>query len=292
MTTTEASQAAAARRHAMDAAPPARTMSRMWSSRLIGALFLAGFLTYGTGSILVTSVVDGPAFLAGVSAQQTTLVFGCLLMLANAAVDIGKAVFFYPVLEPHGKRTAVAYLATMIFEMAIMTVGVLALLMILPLADQAAEGEQSAGSGQALALLAVDANETAYQIGQLSLAFGCLFVCALLLRSGLVPGWLAITGLIGYAVHMVGAGAEIVGLPLSLWLLIPGAVFEITLAFWLLTRGFNKEAYGGHSRRTPDLSSSPSPTGQPGAGSVDGGSTSFVDGARSRLTDAHRREQT
>lgn len=243
---------------AVDAAPRARTTSRMWSSRVIGALFLAGFLTYGTGTILVTSVVDGPAFLAGVTAQKATLALGALLMIANVAVDIGKAVFFYPVLERHGKRTAVAYLATMVFEMAIMTVGVLSLLMILPLAEQAAAGEQSSGSAQALASLAVDANETAYQIGQLSLAFGCLFLCALLLRSGLIPAWLAVTGLIGYALHMVGAGAEIVGLPLSLWLLIPGAFFEITLAVWLLVRGFDKAAYGGElAARIPAALSTP-----------------------------------
>ena len=59
------------------------------------------------------------------------------LMIATAAVDIGKAVFFFPVLERHGKRTAVAYLATMVFEMAMMTVGVLALLMVIPLAERA-----------------------------------------------------------------------------------------------------------------------------------------------------------
>jgi hypothetical protein len=90
-------------------------------------------------------------------------------------------------------------------------------------------------------------NETAYQIGQLSLAFGCLFLCALLVRSALIPRWLAVIGLIGYAFHWVGAGAEIFGVPLSLWLLIPGAFFEITLAFWLLVRGFNKAAYGDRS---------------------------------------------
>ena len=43
-----------------------RTGSRMWTSRLIGALFLAGFIIYGTGSLLVESVVDGPDFLASV----------------------------------------------------------------------------------------------------------------------------------------------------------------------------------------------------------------------------------
>jgi hypothetical protein len=258
MTTKEGSMAriegapATGARHesALDAAPPAGTLSRMWSSRLIAALFLTGFLTYGTGTILITPVVEGADFLTGVKAEQTTLAFGALLMLATAAVDIGKAVFFYPVLEPHGQRTAVAYLATMVFEMATMTVGVLALLMILPLADRVSVGEQSAESAQAIASLAVDANETAYQIGQLSLAFGCLFLCALLLRSRLIPGWLAVSGLIGYALHMVGAGAEILGLPLSLWLLIPGALFEITLALWLIVRGFNRAAYGGQPAAT------------------------------------------
>ncbi len=220
-----------------------RTSSRMWTSRVIGALFLAGFLVYGTGSILVTSVVDGPDFLAGVGAKETTLALGAFLMIATTAVDIGKAVFFFPVLERHGKRTAVAYLATMVFEMAMMTVGVLALLMVIPLADQADQlGHDSA---QALGSLAVDANETAYQIGQLSLGFGCLFLCALLYRSGLLPRWLAAWGLVGYALHMAGAGAELFGLPISLVLLVPGGIFEVTLAIWLLVKGFTPAAYGG-----------------------------------------------
>jgi hypothetical protein len=218
-----------------------RTGSRMWTSRLIGALFLAGFATYGTGSILVNSVVDTPDFLAGVSSHQTVLTLGAFLMIATTAVDIGKAVLFYPVLERLGKRTAVAYLATMIFEMALMTVGVLALLMIIPLAGQADQLGNDAA--QALGSLAVDTNETAYQIGQLALAFGCLFLCVLLLRTRLVPRWLAGLGLIGYALHMAGSGAELFGLPISLVLLIPGGLFEITLAIWLLVKGFTPAVF-------------------------------------------------
>jgi len=215
-----------------------RTAARMWTSRLIGGLFLAGFLVYGTGSILVNSVVDGPDFLTGVGAQQTTLAFGAFLMISTAAVDIGKAVLFFPVLEPHGRRTALAYLATMIFEMALMTVGVLALLMILPLSDLADAGRLDPVQAQALGSLAVDANEAAYQIGQLSLGFGALFLCALLFRTALIPRWLAAWGLIGYALHMTGAAAEIFGAPISLILLIPGGIFEVTLAVWLLVKGF------------------------------------------------------
>jgi hypothetical protein len=220
-----------------------RTGSRMWTSRLIGALFLAGFLIYGAGSILVNSVVDGPDFLADVGAQQTTLALGAFLMIATTAVDIGKAVLFFPVLERHSHRTAVTYLVTMIFEMAMMSVGVLALLMIIPLADHAASGQLAPDTAQALGSLAVDANETAHQIGQLSLAHGALFLCALLLRTALVPTWLAGWGLIGYLLHMAGAAAEIFGAPISLTLLIPGGIFEVTLAIWLLIKGFTPAAY-------------------------------------------------
>ncbi|WP_084152163.1 DUF4386 domain-containing protein [Nocardioides halotolerans] len=224
-----------------DGAGDPRTGSRMWTSRLIGALFLAGFLFYGTGTVLVNSVVDGSDFLAGVGAHETTLALGAFLMIATAAIDIGKAVLFFPVLERHGKRTAVAYLATMVFEMALMTVGVLALLMIIPLAGQS--DQLGPDAAQALGSLAVDTNETAYQIGQLSLAFGCLFMCALLLRTGLIPKWLAGLGLVGYALHLLGASTELFGVPLSLVLLVPGAIFEVTLAIWLLVKGFTPAVF-------------------------------------------------
>ena len=86
------------------------------SSRLIGALFLLGFLSYGVGFALVTSVIGAPDFLATLAAHQTTLVIGAFLMLLNSVVDIGKGVLFFPILENHNKHTALAYLAAMIVE--------------------------------------------------------------------------------------------------------------------------------------------------------------------------------
>ena len=115
------------------------TGSRMTYSRLIGALFLSGFLFYGVGFGLVTSVVGAPDFLSTISAHQTTLVLGAFLMLLNTAVDVGKGVLFFPILENHGKRTALAYLATMIVEVVLLDVGVLCLLMIVPLGQYAVD---------------------------------------------------------------------------------------------------------------------------------------------------------
>lgn len=224
------------------------TGSRMTYSRLIGALFLSGFLFYGVGSSLVTSVVGAPDFLSTISAYQTTLVLGAFLMLLNTAVDVGKGVLFFPILEKHGKRTALAYLAALIVEVVLLDVGVLALLMIVPLAQQGVDaGQASVGWAKALGSLAVQSNTMAYQIGQMSLGLGAVFLCLLLFRTRLIPRFLSIWGLVGYAILMAGTIAEIFGIHIGVMLSIPGGVFEVGLGFWLIIKGFQPEAYGQDS---------------------------------------------
>src|SRR5256885_5980446 len=128
--------------------------SRMMYSRLIGALFLVGFLFYGVGAALVTSVTGAPDFLSTISAHQTTLVIGAFLMLLNTAVDVGKGVLFFPILENHGKRSPLGYLAFVVVQVVMLDVGVLALLLIVPLGQQVSDaGQASAAWAQGLGSL-------------------------------------------------------------------------------------------------------------------------------------------
>jgi Domain of unknown function (DUF4386) len=213
-------------------------------SRLIGALFLLGFLSYGVGNALVASVTGAAGFLSTMSAHQTTLVLGAFLMLLNTPVDVGKAVLFFPILEKHGKRTALAYLATMIIEVVFLTIGVLCLLIIPSLAQHAVDaGQASAGWAKASGSLAVQANTMAYQIAEMALGLGGIFLCALLFRTRLIPRLLAVWGIIGYAILLAGFIAEIFGIHISLIFSIPGGLFELALGIWLLIKGFQPEAY-------------------------------------------------
>ncbi|HEV8193506.1 MAG TPA: DUF4386 domain-containing protein [Ktedonobacterales bacterium] len=229
----------------------ALTHSRMRYSRLIGALFLAGFLSYGVGFALVTSVVGTPDFLATISANknlQTILILGAFLMVLNSLVDVGKGVLFFPILEPHGKRIALTYLATMIVEVVLLAVGVLALLMLVPIAQQGVDaGQAGVGWATALGALALQANGMAYQIAEMVLGLGAIFLCALLFRTQLIPRLLAGWGVLGYALLAAGAIAEIFGTHLGLVLSIPGGLFEVALGFWLLIKGFQPKAYGQES---------------------------------------------
>jgi hypothetical protein len=231
-------QVLATPRTAVEAIP--LTRSRMTDSRLIGALFLMGFLTYGVGSGVATSLVGGSNFLSTIAASQTLFIIGAFLMFLNSGVDVAKGVLFFPILEKHSKRTALAYLATMIVEVVLLAIGVLALLLIVPLARHAGEvGAQTLGS------ILVQTNATAYQMGEMTLGVGAVFLCLLLFRTQLIPRWLAISGLIGYPILVAGTIAEIFGVHIGLYLTIPGFFFELVLPFWLFFKGFQPQAYRG-----------------------------------------------
>jgi hypothetical protein len=212
---------------------------RMTYSRLIGALFLVGFLFYGVGAALVTSVTGVPDFLSTISAHQTTLIFGAFLMLLNTVVDVGKGVLFFPILENHGKRSALAYLAFIIVQVVMLDVGVLALLLIVPLGQQTVDaGQASAAWAQGLGSLLVQWNNVAYSIGEATLGAGGLFLCSLLFRTRLIPRFLAVGGLVGYVSLMMGMIAELFGIHIGLVLSIPGIFFEVGLPVWLFIKGF------------------------------------------------------
>ncbi|MDQ3963269.1 MAG: DUF4386 domain-containing protein [Actinomycetota bacterium] len=233
--------------------------SRTLYSRLIGALFLAGFLLYGSGSLLVDSITGEPDFVSTIPEQETALVLGAFLMLLNTGVDVGKGVLFFPILEGHGKRTALVYLAALIVQVVFLDIGVLFLLMLVPLGELAVEGGGASPEfATGLASLLTDSNTISYNIGQAVLSFGGVFLCWLLFRTGLIPRALAALGVVGYVLHGVGSIAEIFGIPIGLILLIPGGIFELGLAFWLLIKGFQPEAYA-EGFRSPVSASRPRP---------------------------------
>jgi hypothetical protein len=215
---------------------------RMFHSRLIGGLFLAGFLAYGTGFALVSSVIGTPDFLANIALHKTTLVLGALLMLLTIVTDVWRAVIFFPILGERGRLTALTYLAAQIISVSMFFIGALSLLLLVPLGHYL--GGAETGWATSLGSLLVHFNENAYALSQLALAFGSVSLWIFGFRAGLIPRAYAGYAVVAYIVHMGGTIAELFGYPISDWLLIPGAIFEITLPIWLFIKGFSAQAYG------------------------------------------------
>src|SRR5436305_4418827 len=185
------------------------------AARIVGVLFLAGYLAYGVGSLIAKGSADP-------SGSTALFVTGAALMLLNSAFVIGIGVLMFPILRPHNKAIAAGYLGTRIFEGVVLAIGVVSLIV---LTDSAA---------------AIHANSVCYNIGEAGLGIGSLFFCALLFRTGLVPRFLAAWGFIGYACFAGGNLLELFGVAgAALVSSIPGGLFELTFGIWLIAEGFS-----------------------------------------------------
>ena len=72
----------------------------------------------------------------------------------------------------------------------------------------------------------------------------------LLVRVGRMPAWLGWFGIAGYTVFVFGIVADGFGaVGFGLLLMIPGAVFEVTFAVWLIVRGFPPGPQAGQEAR-------------------------------------------
>src|SRR3954465_15622038 len=197
---------------------PASSVPR--TARIVGGLFLAGYLTYGVGNLIATGIVDSDDR----SDSTALFVTGIMLMLLNSAIVIGIGVLMFPILRAHSKAIAASYLGTRIFEGVVLALGVVSLIVL---------------TGSA----AIQANAVFYNVAEAGLGIGSVFFCALLFRTGLVPRFLAVWGFIGYACFAGGTLLELFGVAgAGLVGAIPGGLFELTFGIWLIARGFASTA--------------------------------------------------
>lgn len=181
-------------------------MSPRATGRITGALFLVAFVAYGGGSALAASGTHLPA--------------GALLMLVNSAVVAAIGVLVLPVLRPHSELAAHAYLVGRAVEALVLAVGVVFLLLPAPTALTAA------------------GNHHSYQVAMMSLGAVGLLFCRVLLSARLVPRPMAVWGLVGYGVFLIGAALEVLGHGVGVALAVPGGLFEVALGCLLVVKGF------------------------------------------------------
>ena len=221
----------------------ADTKTNTTIARVVGAVYLAGFVVGLVGEGLFQSVLGAPDHLAIVSANRTTLAAGALLWLMAVIGDAAHGVLMFPILKRHSERMAVGYLAARIVDAIFIAVMVLFILLQIPLGSQYLQAAAADTVPlQALGALLTQAQLYAYQIGMSALGVSGVVLCSTLYRARLLPRWLAAWGLAGYAIIFCGMLSEIMGSGLGLASSIPGGLWEVFVGVWLIARGFSAPA--------------------------------------------------
>jgi hypothetical protein len=224
------------------------------TARVVGVVYLAGFVVGIGGNILIQSMLGAPNRLSTVSANSTMLAIGAILWLLAVAGDAAHGVLMFPVLKQHSERMVIGYLAARIVDAIFISVMVLFVLIQIPLGSEYLKAAAPDASYlQALSTLFSQAQLYAYEIGMSALGLAGLMLCYTLYRATLVPRWLAVWGLVGYAIIFCGMVSAAMGSGLGDVSSIPGGLWEVFVGMWLIAKGFRSSTFVPQAPRTSNL---------------------------------------
>jgi hypothetical protein len=212
---------------------------------IVGALFIITMIAGIIESNLIAPVLQGS--LNAVYPNELLVKTGVLLILVMSIGIVGIAIILFPVLKKQNETIAVTYVGFRAIECVFYLIGAIASLVLITLSQNyITAAAPDASYFQTISNLAITVRNSAYQIALCILGFGSsLMFGYLLYRSKLIPKWLSAWGLIGYALLLVSALLDILGIidtvhGLGMMLYIPGGLFEvIAFPLWLIVKGFN-----------------------------------------------------
>jgi hypothetical protein len=218
-------------------------------ARVTGVLFVITFATsIPAVFVFFAPVLDDPRYILGAGADNS-VAFGALLELILIIANIGTTVVLWPVLKRVNEILALGFVTARIFECVFIAVGILSVLTVVTLRQEAAAGADAGTlltAGQSLVAL----KDWTFLLGPgffVGVGNG-LILGYLMYTSRLVPRPLALLGLIGGPVLMASGVGVMFGVieaggGWQLIATIPEALWELfVLGLWLIVRGFNPSA--------------------------------------------------
>ena len=228
-----------------------RTNTYRRTATVVGIVYILGFVVGIAGFGLFTSILSAPDHLSTVPANSMLLGFAAVLWLMAVIGDAAHGVLMFPVLKQHSERMAIGYLAFRIVDAIFIAVMVLFVLIQIPLGSEYLKAAASDASFfQALSAVFSQVQQYSYQIGMSALGVSGLMLCYTLYRAKLLPGWLAIWGLVGYGTILVGMLSAIMGSGLGDLSSYVGGLWEAFAGVWLIVKGFNSPVIASKSAKT------------------------------------------
>jgi hypothetical protein len=192
-------------------------------------------------------VLDDPNYIVGAGADTSSVLWGAFLELLLIIANIGTAVVLFPIVRRQNEVLALGYVTARIVECVFIGVGILSLLTVVTLRQEAAgaDGGSLVAVGESLVAL----HDWTRLLGPgfvVGIGNG-LMLGYLMYRSALVPRGLAVLGLIGGPLVTGAAVALLFGVieEGSVWqgiAIIPEFIWELSLGIWPIVKGFNPSA--------------------------------------------------
>ena len=213
---------------------------------IIGVFYIMATVSAVIAVIFYQPVLSDQWYLAVENGFETKILLGVLNDLLLVVSAVGTAVMLFPYIRKWNEHLALGYLCFRFMEAVFIAIGLVSILGLLSLSMHYETGTLTNETVQAAGFLLQSFHRWTFMLGpNLMLGINTFLYSYLLLRTGLVPKPLAIFGMVT-AVLVFGAGLlDMFGIiePVSAAkgiLALPVGVYEMSLAVWLIVKGFNK----------------------------------------------------
>ena len=234
--------------------PTARMTPLRRTALVAGVLYLVTFATSIPALGLYDGVLNDPGFVHG-AGGESAVAWGAMLEIILGLAGIGTAVVLYPVLRHWSRTLSLGFVTARTLEAAMIFTGVVSLLSVLTLRQDAAGADPATLDTTAQALVAV--HDWTFLLGPgLMPAVSALCFGTIMYRSGLVPRIIPAIGLVGAPILLASGMAILFGVydqvsAASLVAALPIAVWELSVGVWMIVKGFRTtpgaEAVAGHA---------------------------------------------
>ena len=224
---------------------------------IVGVLFLLGFAGV-FGPVIVKPILDDPSYLVKILENKNQVLVGALFQLIMAYACAGIAIGLYPILKKYNESLALGAVGFRIIENVFAIVTALGLLLLVTLSQESVKADALAASTfQTIgALLLAVRFWAGLVLSQFGWGLGALMYYYVFYRTKLIPRWLSGWGLVAIILHLtsvfVTMFTQIDPFSGSVTILmnIPAGLQELTLAVWLIVKGFNPSAVASLSAKT------------------------------------------
>jgi len=223
-------------------------------ARLTGVLFLITYITSIPALfVFYAPVLKNPGYITS-AGPDTAVLVGAFLEVILIIANVGSALALFPVLKRQNEALALGYVTARMVESGFIAVGILSLLTVVTLRQEAAGADPASLTLVGQALVAM--HDWTFLLGP-SFVVGIgngLLLGYLMYRSGLVPRPLARLGLIGGALLCASGIAVLFGVleqggAVQSIASMPEFFWELLLGIYLTVWGFRRSAVASEPAR-------------------------------------------
>ncbi|AFK03866.1 hypothetical protein Emtol_2730 [Emticicia oligotrophica DSM 17448] len=217
------------------------------NATITGIFFILAAISSIIGLKLYDPILAETDFITSSHQHHHAIVWGAINELILCITATGTGLMMYPYLKKYNESLGLGYLSFRMLEVVFIMMGIVAVLAVLSISQHYANHAIDKPTATALGLAFIEFHDWTFMLGpNFMLAINTFIYSYVFFQTRLLPKKLAILGLTSACLIMLAAMLEMFHIieqisTLGVILAIPIALYEMSLAVYLIRKGFQIE---------------------------------------------------